>query len=160
MSYIDFEVCQIELSKFLQKKLLGEPMNESLCKRAQRLVDKWFKDLKKPVIINRADLHITGCTLAFTLGSIKVSRWHTQFIRDQFNLRKTVPSAIALGYVNNNQLYIADVEDVPTLCARDTPFNVERWSVSYGLTPSANSELFVALERAKALGYLDHLKGE
>jgi|SRR6478736_6484464 len=157
--HIEFESAQQRLQAYLNSKLLNEKMNEQLCKRAQRLADKWWSELKYPVVIPRADLQITGCELGFKLGQIYVARWHPQFVRDQFELKKVVPDHIALGYVNRNQLYIAEVEGVPHLCARSTPFDVERWSVSNVMTPPLNTPLFFALERAKALGYLDHLKG-
>lgn len=160
MQFTDFRDAQLELSTYLARKLVGETMNEALTKRAQKLADKWFRERKTPVVIQGADLIVTGCTLAFTLGAIKVSQWQTQFMRDQFMLCRTVPKHIALGYVNGCQLYIAEVDGVPHLCARDTPTNVDRWSVRHVLTPPTNSELFVALERAKALGYLDYLKGQ
>lgn len=159
MSYIEFSSAQNRLSMFLTHKLKGEYMNEKLCLRAQRLTDKWFEALKHPVMIPESDLQIVGCILNFGLGRIEVEKWRTKFARDHFGLEYLVPDAIALGYVNGYQLYIADVDQVPNLCARNTAANVERWNHTLKLTPPANSVLFVALERAKALGYLNHLKG-
>lgn len=121
MHYIDFKDAQIQLGRYLHSKLTGEKMTEFLCKRAQKLANKWFADLKHPVLIPQSEIRIIGCTLAFNLGAVQVSKWHTKFNRDQFEIHKTVPSAIALGYANKVQLYIADVENVPHLCARDTP---------------------------------------
>lgn len=154
-----FQWAQEELGKFLTKKLSGEKMNEALTKRAQRLCDKWFKELKQPIVMQAEGMLIVGAELAFGLGTIKVKKWHTAFAQDRFEIAKVVPDHIALGYVGNEQLYIANVNDVPHLCARDTPFNVERWAVYMGLIPVKNSPLFHALERARMLGYLDHLKG-
>lgn len=159
MHYIDFDEAQRKLNAYLSKKLMGATMNQALTKRAQKLVDKWWSELLAPVVVGTSGLQVTGCILGFQIGKIMVAQWRTKFVRDQFDLAHTVPSHIALGYASDHQLYIADVDGFPHLCARDTAVNVVRWSTKIDLIPPPTSVLFVALERAKALGYLEYLKG-
>ncbi len=159
MHYIEFTEAEPQLNAFLNKKLMGEKMGPALCKRAQKLVDKWFTEQRKIIIMGSSGIRITGCVLAFEIGVIKVDHWLTRFIDDPFEIHRVSPGAIALGVLHGNQLYIADYEGVPHLCARDTPRTVRRWSATETMTPPMGTPLFMALERAKALGYLNHLKG-
>lgn len=156
MQSTDFQEAQQSFTKYLERRILGEPMNESLVKRVQKLADKWWKD--KNVWLGTSGVRVTGCVLAFGLGTVNVEKWLTQFIIDKNSVHRLVPSAVALGYVKGWQLYIADYEGRPHLIARSEN-EVQRWSAQAINIPPQNSPLFVALERAKALGYLPTLKG-
>lgn len=159
MQPIEFPVAQFRLSQYLNKKLLGEKHDASLEKRAQRLVDNWFKHPNNPaVVIDRSGVYVVGCVLGFELGSIKISRWLTNFVRDAHQVHRLHKDAVALGYVNGYQLFIAGIKGVHNLVARKDQ-EVLYWKASDDLIPPATSPLFVALERAKTLGYIDILKG-
>ncbi len=155
-TFQDFQNAQAELSNFLLGKLQGDILNESTLKRAQRLANKWWQS-HKPVVIGET-LQIIGCQLGFGFDTIRAEKWLTRFVIDRFEVSKLVRGSIALGYVNGFQLYLADVGGVWTLCAR-SDHQVLRWSAKELMTPPTSSPLFVALERTKALGYLNLLRG-
>lgn len=152
---IDFQKAQVEFTKFLEGKIWGEVLNDSLVKRAQKLTDAWWKG--KNVWLGTSGIRVVGCVLSFGLGTVSVERWLTQFIIDKSGIHQMVPSAVALGYVQGWQLYLADYEGRPHLIARQG-HEVQRWSAQETNIPFQSSPLFVALERAKALGYLSTLK--
>jgi hypothetical protein len=160
MHYIDFTEAEPRLNAFLSKKLTGERMNEYLCKRAQKLVDKWFREQPQIIVLGTSGIRIVGCVLGFEIGSIKVERWLTSFVHDTYEIMKVVPNAIALGSEREVQSYIAEFEGFPHLCVRTSPFDVKRWSVRDVVIPAQGTALFMALERARALGYINHLKGQ
>lgn len=157
---IELQKFQQDLNAFLSKKLVGEIQNGALERRAQRLADKFFKDRTTPVAIGKSGLFIVGCTLAFDIGRIMVSQWHTRFQRDEHAIHLKVPGAIALGWINQNQIYIAKHEGLWTLHARAGDHLVERWNNKQPLIPGTDTVLFVALQRATQLGYLELLKNE
>lgn len=155
MQSIDFQEAQASFTKYLERRLLGEPLDDLLVKRTQKMADKWWSS--KNVWLGTSGVRVTGCVLSFGLGTIGVERWLTQFIMDKHSIHQLVPSAVALGYVNSWQLYIADYEGCPHLIARQNQ-QVQRWSAKAVNIPPQGSPLFIALERAKALGYLPTLK--
>lgn len=152
----DFQQAQQDFTKFMDRRIKGEPMDDFLVKRAQKLADSWWKG--KNVWLGTSGVRVVGCVLSFGLGTVNVEKWLTQFILDKNGIHQLVPSAIALGYVQGWQLYLADYEGRPHLIARQN-HEVQRWSAQEINIPPQNSPLFVALERAKALGYLSTLKG-
>lgn len=153
---VDFQQAQQDFTKFLERKIKGELIDDSLIKRAQKLADSWWKG--KNVWLGTSGARITGCVLSFGLGTVSAEKWLTQFIIDKNGIHQLVPSAVALGYVQGWQLYLADYEGRPHLIARQN-HEVQRWSAQEINIPPQNSPLFVALERAKALGYLYILRG-
>jgi len=155
MQSTDFQQAQLTFTKFLERRLLGEPVNDLLVTRAQKLADNWWKG--KNVWLGTSGLRIKGCVLAFGLGTVNVEKWLTEFILDKHDVHQLVPSAIALGYLQGWQLYLADYEGFPHLVARQG-HQVQRWSARE-MIPAQGNPLFMALERAKALGYLPILKG-
>lgn len=139
---------------------MGEKQGLSLERRAQKLADNWWANKSlPPVTISTSGIRIVGCKLGFGLGTINVQTWQTRFILDVHDVHRLSPDAIALGYANEFQLFIAKIEDVPHLVARKG-IQIVRWKSADNLIPEASSPLRVALDRAKALGYLDYLKGE
>jgi len=157
MQSIDFQEAQQRLNAFLTKKLAGEKQNGALERRAQRLVDKWWQSQKLPVIMGTSNLQVVGCTLGFDIGEIKVTRWHTKFVNDTNNVSQRNPSAVALGNCNGFQLFLVPNLEYPTLVAL-SPLMTHKWSVEQKFIPPKESPLFMALERAKHLGYLSMLR--
>lgn len=155
MRTIDFQQAQQSFTKFLESRIMGEVLDDVLVKRTQKLTDKWWSD--RTVLMGTSGIQITGCVLTFGLGTVNVEKWTTRFWIDRHDIHKLVPSAVALGYVNGWQLYISDYEGRPHLVAR-TATQVQRWSSQEINIPHQGTPLFLALERAKALGYLPTLK--
>jgi len=157
---IDFLEAQKQLTAHLNKKLLGEKQGLSLERRAQRLAKQWWDRPHRPtVLVGTCGIKVVGCTLAFDIGTIKVKHWVTRFTEDKHSIHHLAPNAVALGYTNGFQLFISEVNTVPTLVAR-AGAQVLFWKSADEIIPPTNSPLFVALERAKTLGYLDYLKGQ
>jgi hypothetical protein len=156
-SYTDFQHARLVFTQYLERRIKGEFLNDSLVKRAQKLADNWWRG--RSVWLGTSGVRVTGCILAFGLGTVGVERWLTRFIVDTHEIHKLVPSAVALGYIQGWQLYMADYEERPHLIARQG-HEVQRWSAQEINIPPQGSPLFVALERAKALGYLSTLKGQ
>lgn len=154
---IDFQHAQHSFTKYLERRILGQLINGKLIAKTQRLADEWFEG--KTVLLGSCGLQITGCKLSFGLGKVNVERWLTRFIVDRNRVHDLVPNAIALGYLGEYQLYLADYENVPHLIARTSGGRAERWSARRSYIPSKGTALFSALERAKALGYLSTLQG-
>ena len=157
MQSTDFQEAQLKFTKYLERRILGEPVDDFLVKRAQKLADSWWSG--KNVWLGTSGVQVTGCVLVFGLGTVNVEKWLTKFIIDKHDIHQMVPSAIALGYVNGWQLYIADYVGRPHLVARKD-HEVQRWSAQEINIPPKGTPLFMALERAKALGYLSTLKGQ
>lgn len=158
MKSIEFLAAKRQLEAYLDKHLRGEKQNGALERRAQRLADKWWINQKLVVIMGTSGIRVTGCRLGFDIGTVKVKSWRTAFTHDDNNVRIFSPSAIALGYCNGFQLYLIVLSNQPTLIARSREIT-RRWSTAEQFVPPPESPLFVALERAKALGYLPHLQG-
>jgi hypothetical protein len=156
----DFLEAQVALTEFLNRKLLGEKQDGKLEFRAKRLVKSWWENPNRPtVVVGTCGLKIVGCELEFGIGTIKVKKWMTRFIEDKHSVHVLSPNAVALGYANGFQLFITAVNKAPNLVARNGT-NIMFWKAADELIPPTNSPLFVALERAKTLGYLDYLKGQ
>lgn len=161
MHSIDFPQAQTLLSDLLNKKLMGEAQGASMERRAQKLIDNWFARKGRPfVLVGNCGVQIVGAVLAFDIGTIKIKHWRTRFLNDVHDVHRLSPDAIALGYANEFQLFIADARGVPNIVARKGA-EVLFWSAAGGeiMIPPSTSPLRPALDRAKALGYLDHLKG-
>ncbi len=160
MTTIDFQEAQQQLSDILNKKLMGEKQGASLERRAQKLIDNWWARKNRPqVLVGTSGLQIVGCTLGFGLGTIKVQTWQTRFVTDVHDVHRLVPSAIALGYANSFQLFLAKIDGTPSVVARNGAQSMT-WSPKNGLVPAVGHPLRAALDRAKSLGYIDYLKGE
>lgn len=160
MQSIDFIEAQQQLNAFLVQKISGEIQNGALERRATRLVKAWWASPGRPqVLLGRSGLKVVGCELAFDIGAIKVGKWLTRFTEDKHNVHRLAPEAIALGYVNGYQLFISKVNGIPNLVAR-AGAHIMFWKVEDNLVPPQTSPLFMALERAKTLGYLSYLRGE
>jgi hypothetical protein len=160
---LDFLTAQAELGRFLSSRLLGQVQGALLEKRAQRLADQWWEVLanqRREVIMGTSGIRIIGCTVAFDIGIVKIRNWKTEFMYDTFHIEKLVPVSIALGYFNGFQLYISRKNPTPgaVLVARSEAHTM-RWSILDGASPYAGTPLFMALGRAKSLGYFDLLKG-
>lgn len=158
-----FDKTKDELATVLAN-LKGKTQDLALEVLAQKLVDNYFKSNAargRITEIAGSGIAITGMKVGFDIGKIKVHHWKTMFWPvDRFDVTQTVPGAIALGYVNNKQLYIAPQGALgPTLVIRHGMHaQYTTWNPSLiKMTPPRDSEAFVALERAKALGYLDLL---
>lgn len=158
MRSIDFQEAQQKLTYHLNKKLLGERHDERMETRANRLVDLWFKNANRPkILLGSAGIEVTGCTLVFAPGSVRIKSWATRFIIDRHNVHVLSPRAVALGYVNDYQLFLTTTDE-PKLIAR-RGHEVLSWTSGDGLIPPQTSPLFIALERAKTLGYLYLMRG-
>jgi hypothetical protein len=164
MITVPFQKVQQELETKLKAALLGHQQDGVLEQAAQQVADKFFKVLKRkgaPVVLDNSGIEITGCVLAFDIGRVMVGSWTTKFYpHDIHAVVDTVPGAIAMGYVNGYQLYLAPQKGLPhTLVAR---FGMgpayQTWSPAHAGVPGAANVHFVTLERAKALGYLHLLQ--
>lgn len=160
---LDFPTAQAELGRFLSSRLLGQVQGAMLERRAQHLTDQWWQVLanqRREIIMGTSGIRIVGCTVGFDIGVVKIKKWKTEFMYDTHNIEKFVPSSIALGYFNGFQLYISlkNPTPQPVLVARSENHTM-RWSILDGELPELGTALFMALERAKSLGYLDLLKG-
>lgn len=154
-----FEQAQQDLNLLL-KPIVGRPKTKEVEQEAQLIVDAYFRKLVKQrnrVTIEPSGLEITGARLAFHIGSICIGEWKTSFYpEDRFSVAETEVNPIALGYVNGCQLYILPGEDEPgRLVARAGMGEAYEYFIpsTMGL-PLTNSIFFVALERARVLGYL------
>lgn len=175
MQSIDFREAQKQLGEYLHSKLHGETQNGALEKRAQRLADMWWSRAPS-VIMGTSGIRVTGCVLGFDIGKVQVARWKTAFTVDKHNVMTFNPLAVALGYSNGFQLYLTFLDPKPKsfgfsdgqlrttitgkgwiLVAR-SELLTRQWKASDELVPPPSSPLFIALERAKALGYLNLLK--
>lgn len=156
MQSIEFQVAQKQLGEYLHKKLHGEIQNGFLEARAQRLANMWWTR-SPPVVMGTSGIRVVGCELAFDVGAVKVARWKTQFVEDRHRVMVTAPDAVPLGYANGFQLYLVHIDATWSLVAR-SQLITNQWRASEGFTPPSSSPLFIALERAKALGYLSYLK--
>jgi hypothetical protein len=158
MQSIEFIVAQAQLEEYLGKHLRNEMQNGALERRAQKLVDRWWAKQTLPVMMGTSGIRVTGCRLGFDIGTIKVKNWRTTFLTDSHKVMVFNKDVVALGYVNGFQLYMTLMNNKQTLVAR-SQFIVRRWSADEVLVPPMESPLYMALARAKALGYLSHLQG-
>ncbi len=159
-----------ELQKELQatlKVFMDKTQNGGLEAKAQKAVDEVFKRRKarrKIVVNDAAGIEVVGAVLAFDIGRIGLKHYKTAFWpKDKWHvcLGKN-NSCVPLGYVNNYQLYIQPQEGLPpTLMARFGPGSAySSWNPNIAGMPPTDSVFFVALERAKALGWLKFLRSE
>lgn len=153
---------QVELG-ILLKPYVGVKQNGKLEADAQDTVDRYFRKCHargQHTVLGDAGLSVTGVRLAFDIGSIGLKQIVTDYWpNDQYGVQQTIKDAVALGYVNGYQLYIEKREaSYPDLVAR---YGMGKcaisWSPKLQGVPTANSVFFIALERAKQLGYLDYL---
>lgn len=135
----------------------------ALERKAQKTVDEIFKKHKarrKPVTLEGAGIEIVGCVLAFGIGTIGIGRWLTSFYPvDRYDVLKTDPIAIPLGYVNGAQLYIRPQSATLTI-RYGMGYEFNAWSPKLQGTPPTNTIFYVALERARLLGYLSMLQDQ
>jgi hypothetical protein len=157
-----FQDLQAELGELL-KPFIGKKQDGKVEKDAQDTVDRYFRKCRARAIhtvLGDAGLSITGIKLGFDIGSIGLKQVVTDYWpNDQYAVIQTVKGAVPLGYVNGYQLYIEKKEgEYPILVARYGMGNcITSWCPKLQGVPTANSVFFIALERAKQLGYLDYL---
>ena len=156
MQSIDFQEAQKQLRAFLHAKLHGETQDGKLEARAQRLADMWWTRTP-PVIMGTSGIRVVGCVLGFDIGKVQVAKWKTAFTLDKHNVAIFNPRHVALGYSNGFQLYMA-VRDTEWVLVARSELLTKQWKASDNLIPPTNSPLYMALERAKALGYINQLK--
>lgn len=165
MNSQSFFALQQELAKTLWQ-FRGKKQNAALEAESQRVVDDIFQKRAargKLVVLEASGLQISGCKLNFNIGAIGVKSWITKFYpHDLHAVAATVPGAVPLGYVNGYQLYIhVGFQPHPCLVARyGMSHAFVTWSPRVQGIPPGDSVLFVALERAKQLGYLHLLQAE
>lgn len=156
-----FSELQKELAQALEV-LKGKKQNKMLERQAQDIVNRILnqKRARKKLPTLECGLTIVGCNLRFGLGEIKVAQWLTRFTPDKNDVEKLVPRAVPLGYANEFQLYAEQRGGFGYLIARSSLTDMVGWCPSVQGVPDQNTVLFVALERARAFGYLDFLRGE
>jgi len=140
-----FDELKLELRELLQQPNCN-----------QKLIDDHFRKLnarnKLPVFDG---LTIVG----FKWSNMK---WLTAFHpADAFSVMQTDPKAIALGYSDGYQLYLLPhVDDSGTLIVRyGMGPNYQMWVPDTMGMPQVGSLLFLALERANALGHINAMRG-
>lgn len=160
----DLASLQLELNEVL-KQFVGIKQDGKLEVAAQEAVDRYFRKCYARgihTVLGDAGIQVTGITLGFDIGTISIKNIHTEYWpNDQYNVLQTIKNAVPLGYVNGYQLYIEKRQGYPELMARYGMGNCfTAWCPKVQGVPTANSVIFVALERAKQLGYLDYLGTE
>lgn len=147
-----------ELNEVL-KPYLGQPQNGTLEVEAQKAVNRYFTALQRKnefVLIEAAGLRIIGVELNFDIGSIGLKRIKTDWWpTDAHAVHRTVPNAIALGYANGYQLYL---EGANIVARYGMGACCTKWCPSIQGIPAYSTVFFLALERAKQLGYLSELR--
>jgi hypothetical protein len=153
---------QHDIEKILQP-LMNKPFDEKCKHEAQYLVDCYFRkrmSKENPIIVESAGIQLSGCELAFTENSIALGKWITSFYPwDVYSVMSTESGPIPLGYWDGAQLYILSIKGKPgTIMARFSMTKFIPWTPSVQGMPAENSIHFVALERAKVLGFLHKLQ--
>lgn len=152
---------QTDLQEVL-KPYLGQQQSGTMERDAQDTVDRYFRKCHARAIhtvLGDAGLRVIGVRLGFDIGAIGIKNILTSYWpNDQYAVLHTIKNAIALGYCNNYQLYIEKRDSYPILVARyGMAACFTEWCPKTQGVPPASSMFFVALERAKQLGYLDYL---
>ncbi len=148
-----------ELDKYLNK-IQGAALETD----SQKGVDEIFLKHKargKHTVLDNSGIEITGCDLAFDIGVVGVRNWTTAFWpTDRFGVSTLEPGSVPLGYVNGYQIYLLPQKGLPAML-------VARYSIGTGYAtwcpaiagmPEKDTVFFVALERARVLGYLPLLQ--
>ena len=155
MSIVTLAEMKEELESALNS-LLNTAHTSVLEANAQKLVNDLFKRYKardKHVVLSGVE--IIGCTLAFEPGKILCKKLYTAFYpADPFDVKKTNPTAIPLGYVNGEQLYFLP-ESTKLISRYGWGPNYRVWTVLLNGVPTESPNLYVAYRRAVELGHLD-----
>lgn len=161
----EFLEVQAQLEEKLKAVLMGKLQDGELERQAQTVADEFFKTRAArglQLVLDNSGVEIVGCTLLFDIGRVRGGQWKTKFYpRDIHAVMDTVPGAVPLGYVNGYQLYIAPQKGnlAHTLVARfGMGSKFQSWAPAYAGMPDTSSIHFLALERAKVLGYLHLLQ--
>lgn len=147
-----------ELSEVL-KPYIGQVQGLAVEVDAQKAVNRYFTALHRKnelVLIESCGLRITGVELHFDVGFIGLKRIKTDWWpNDAHAVQRTVVNAVALGYANGYQLYIEGLNIVARYGMGEC---CTKWCPSIQGVPPYSTVFFLALERAKQLGYLMDLR--